>query len=242
MDIVFIIAVFAAFVVKGITGFGNTLVFASITSFSEYTINITPVDLIVGLPSNAVIAIKERKSISLKVVLPLALLVILGTIPGVYILKNADANLLKVIFGFVVVLVGVETLLRERRKRTSRPSKLLLGIIGIVSGILCGMFGIGAFLVAYISRTTENTSQFRGNICTVFLAENIFRLIIYSVKGIINVPILITSIKMLPFMLAGLFFGILLSKKMNEKSIKKIIVLLLIITGFVLIINNLRIY
>ena len=239
MDIIFIIAVFLAFIVKGITGFGNTLVFGSIMSFSTNTINITPVDLLVGLPSNAVIAVKERKSISAKVVVPLAVMVILGTIPGVYILKNADVNMLKAIFGFVVILVGIETLLRERKQETSHPSRLLLGIIGIASGILCGMFGIGAFLVAYISRTTENQAQFRGNICTVFLVENIFRIIIYSIQGIISMPIIYTSLKTLPFMLAGLAAGILVSKKLNDKIIKKIVIIMLMVTGLVLVINNL---
>lgn len=239
MNLTVVIAILLAYIVKGVCGFANTLVFGSIMSFSDKTINITPIDLLVGMPANAVLTIKERKSLKLNVIVPLSLLVIAGIIPGVIFLKNGDVNVLKAVFGFAVVLIGVETLLRERQQKKMQRSKWVLAIIGIISGVLCGLFGVGAFLVAYISRTTENQSQFRGNICAVFLIENTFRLILYSINGIINKDIFLLSIKLIPVMLAGLFIGILISKFINEKAIKKIVVVMLMLTGVSLIITNL---
>ena len=169
----------------------------------------------------------------------LSILAIIGIIPGVIFLKNGDVNVLKIIFGFAVILIGIETLLRERQKKKLKQSKLVLAIIGIISGVLCGLFGVGAFLVAYIGRTTENQAQFRGNICAVFLVENIFRIVLYSISGIITKSVLLMSIKLSPFMLVGLFIGIVLSKVIKEAVVKKVVIAMLMLTGVSLIISNL---
>lgn len=235
-----IVAVLLAYIVKGMSGFANTLVFSSIMSYTSNNIHITPVELIVGYPTNLFIAWKERKDISAKVCIPLSVLVILGSIPGALFLKNGDTQLIKSLFGFAIVFIGIEMLLRERQEAKRKSSKLLLVIIGIVSGILCGLFGIGAFLVAYISRTTENQNQFRGNICVVFFVENTFRIILYSMTGILNMSIVSDALLLTPFMIIGLSFGILLSKKTSDQLVKKIVIVLLIISGISLIINNFK--
>ena len=70
--IFWIIAALCAFYVKGLCGFANTLVFTSILSFGNANINISPIELILGYPTNLIISFKERKSIDLKICLPLA--------------------------------------------------------------------------------------------------------------------------------------------------------------------------
>jgi len=82
MDWLFILAVVVAFLIKGLCGFANTLVFNTILSFGNSNASITPLELLVGYPSNMVLAWKERKSVSAKIVIPLTLFVIAGSIPG----------------------------------------------------------------------------------------------------------------------------------------------------------------
>lgn len=240
MNLILVAAIILAYIIKGMCGFANTLVFSTIMSYSTNTINITPVELIVGYPSNLYIAWKERKGISTKVWLPLSALVILGSIPGAIFLKNGDVSLLKTLFGFTVVFLSLEMLLRERQKTPKKSSGAVLGVIGIVSGVLCGLFGVGAFLVAYISRTTTNKNEFRGNICMVFLIENTFRILLYSFTKILNIEILRQSVLLLPFMAIGLGIGIFLNKKMNEILVKKAVILLLLLSGISLIVNNIK--
>jgi len=75
MEIAAIIAVICAYIVKGMCGYANTLVFSTIMSFTTNNINISPLELIVGYPSNILIAWKERKAVSAKVCVPLSILV-----------------------------------------------------------------------------------------------------------------------------------------------------------------------
>ena len=94
--IFWIIATLCAFFVKGLCGFANTLVFTAILSFGNNNVNISPVELMLGYPSNIILAWRERKAIKWSICLPLALLVIVGSIPGVLFLKNADTGVIKI--------------------------------------------------------------------------------------------------------------------------------------------------
>ncbi|MFA9377515.1 MAG: sulfite exporter TauE/SafE family protein [Lachnotalea sp.] len=238
MDFFMIIAVICAYIVKGMCGFANTLVFSSMLAFRTSNINIAPVELVIGYPANIIIAWKEKKSLSTKIWLPLSCLVIAGSIPGIFLLKGGNITLLKIIFGFVIVFIGVEMFFREYQKKQMKSSPLVLGVIGIASGILCGLFGIGALLAAYIGRTTDNTNSFRGNLCIVFLVENTFRIVLYSLTGIINSNTIKTAVLLMPFMLLGLVIGNQLTKVFNEKMVKKFVIVLLILSGVSLIVKN----
>lgn len=101
----------------------------------------------------------------------------LGSIPEAFALKNVNAQFIKVIFGFVVILVGVEMLSRELSAKSANPSKgsqLMLGIIGLLSGILCGFFGVGVLLAAYVGRMTGSSKEFKANIKTVSYYDSIY--------------------------------------------------------------------
>ena len=233
-----IIAAVCAFFVKGLCGFANTLVFTSILSFGNNNINISPVELLLGYPTNLILAVKERKSIKWSICLPLAALVILGSIPGALFLKTADTGIIKIFFGAIIIFIGLEMLLREFKPGKMKESKLLLGVIGLLSGVLCGLYGVGALLGAYLSRVTEDSRAFKANICFVFFVENTFRVFLYSLWGIINSEVLKNALILFPFVLAGLFLGMLCGKKINERYIKIIVIVLLILSGVTLLFTN----
>lgn len=233
-----ILATICAFFIKGLCGFANTLVFTTILSFGNSNVNISPVELLLGFPANIVLAWKERKSIKWNICIPLTLLVIIGSIPGILFLKNANTNIIKIFFGIVIVFIGLEMFLREFQSRKMKQSKILILIIGILSGILCGLYGIGALIGAYMNRVTDDIHSFKANICVVFLSENIFRIILYSVWDIITFDILKQAIILFPFVLLGLSLGIFSGRFLNEKRIRKLVILMLIVSGIALIVSN----
>lgn len=232
------LATVSAFFVKGLCGFANTLVFSTIMSFGLSNLNISPVELLLGYPTNAVIAWQERKSIDWKLCLPLAALVILGSIPGMLLLKNADTGAIKLLFGVVIVGIGVEMLLRERSSKQRRESKFVLSVIGLLSGVLCGLYGIGALLGAYIGRVAKDAGAFRANMCVVFFAENTLRIALYSVLGILNAGMFLQALSLSPLMLLGLYLGVKSSAMLDEKVVKKLVVIMLIVSGLALIIGQ----
>lgn len=236
----FIVATLVAFFIKGLCGFANTLIFNGILSYTANNINISPLEVVLGYPSNIILVWKERKSLNWKIWLPLTVLVVAGSIPGIFLLKHTDAGLLKVIFGIAVIVIGVEMLFRGlKSNRKSDGCKIVLVLIGIISGLLCGLYGVGALLAAYVSRVAENSHEFKANICVVFVVENTIRIILYAATGILTLAVLKQVVILIPFMLAAVFLGMKSSLVLNEKVIKKIVIVLLILSGIVLIINNL---
>ena len=238
-----IIATACAFFVKGLCGFANTLVFTSIMSFTVDNVSISPVEIILTYPSNFLLVFKERKHIKPKVVLPLCALVIAGCIPGILLLKNVDTGAIKILFGIAIILIGFEMLIREfRSKSADAPKKqstvILLGI-GLLSGILSGLYGIGALLSAYISRVTNDIHEFKANICTVFFVEGTFRIIMYTlIGGVLNLESAQKAFMFYPIMLGAMLLGMFSGKFLNEKTVKKLVIILLIISGAALIINS----
>ena len=234
-----ILAAMAAYFIKGLCGFANTLVFTSILSFGVSNANISPIDLLLGYPTNLILTWKNRKSLDAKVYLPLAALVLAGSIPGAFLLKNVDAKAIKLVFGVVVVLLGAEMLSREYSKKRMRSSKIVLAIIGVTAGVLCGLFGVGALLAAYVSRVTEDGGSFKANISAVFIADNTFRIVLYSALGLLTFDTVKFVLTLIPFALAGLFAGMKRSSRMDEKLVRKITSVLLVLSGVSLILKNL---
>ena len=87
-----IIATLVAFYVKGLCGFANTLVFTSILGFGESNVAISPVELLLGYPTNMILTWRNRKKLNKYVFIPLAILVLIGSIPGAFLLKNVNAG------------------------------------------------------------------------------------------------------------------------------------------------------
>lgn len=233
-----IMATVVAFYIKGLCGFANTLVFTSILGFGANNVNISPVELVLGYPTNIILAWKNRKQLKAKVVIPLSVLLLAGSLPGTFLLKNVNTQYIKIVFGIVVIFIGLEMYFREKRNLTCKQSKIILAIIGVLSGILCGLFGVGALLAAYVGRVTDTSNEFKANICAVFIVENTFRMILYSAIGIITFYTLRQSVLLMPFMLAGLYAGIKSGQIIDEKIVKKMVIILLIFSGFMLILKN----
>ena len=188
---------------------------------------------------NLILTWKNRKRLVPKVYLPLAALVLAGSIPGAFLLKNVDARAIKLVFGVVVAALGAEMFSRESSRKRARSSKIVLAIIGVTAGVLCGLFGVGALLAAYVSRVTEDGSSFKANISAVFIVDNTFRIVLYSVLGLLTLDTVKSALLLMPFGFCGLFLGMKCSSRMNESLAKKITSVLLVLSGISLILKNL---
>lgn len=185
-----------------------------------------------------ILAWKERRAVQWKLCLSLAALVIAGSIPGILFLKNMDSGMIKIAFGIVIILLGLEMLLREFHPVHIKESRAALLLIGVLSGILCGLYGVGALLGAYLGRVTDDSSSFKATICIVFLFENTLRVVLYAVWGILNLDLMKQAVNLVPFMLIGLCLGMKSSKILDEKVVKKIVIGMLMVSGMALVWNN----
>jgi uncharacterized membrane protein YfcA len=237
-QIFLIFSTLTAYFVKGITGFGNTLVMGTLFSFVLSNRVITPVDLLFSIPTNAYLAFQARKSIEWNIVLPLSLTLLLGILPGVLLLKAGNDRVLKAVLGLVVAGIALEMWTRKPAAATRRQNPVFLVVIGLVSGVLAGLYGISAPLIAYISRTTCNRQQFRANLCCVFLADNVFRLILYWVNGLLSAEVWVTTLLLSPAVALGMYLGVRVDSRLSEGAVRKSIIAVLLLSGAVLFVKS----
>ena len=233
-------AVLTAYFVKGLCGFANTLVVTTILSFTQASASISPVELLLSYPSNLLMAWREHRSIRWRMCLPLMGLVLLGCIPGAFLLKNAGSDIVRLGFGVVIVLIGLDMLLRGQAPRTAKASPWKTVLIGLVSGVLCGLYGVGALLGAYLSRVAEDSHAFKANLNMVFAVENTFRIALYLITGVFTPEAFRHAVMLLPVMLLGLLAGMACSARMKEQTARRMVTLALTVSGLALIATSLR--
>ncbi len=232
-----IAALFAGFI-KGLCGVGDAPIFSSILSFAHDNIDISPVSVLLSLPSNLFISWQNRKALKTKIWVPMALLLVAGSIPGTVLLKNTDTSTLKLYFGIFIVIVGIGMLYNEISSRKIKTSKVLLLLVGILAGLSSGLFGIGVLLVIYITLTTDDLESFRGNICAIFASENAVRLVMYIILGLMTPSVLKRGLITLPFSMAGVFLGARSVSFLDERKARIIIMCMLIFSGVMIVATN----
>ena len=230
------LAVLVGYFIKGVAGIGNTLVVTSAMSYTRTNAEITPVELLLCVPTNLAVTWVYRRHINWKLAVAPLCMVLVGDLLGVLLLKNVDVTAMKMIFGVVLMLLSVEQLWREwqgRPTRAAHPALMLM--LGISAGVLCGMFGVGALLAAYLSRVTTDDMTYKGTMSVIFTVENLFRVVAYSVAGLLTRESLVNAAMLLPFMALGLFLGIRLSSRMNARAMRIVIGVMLLISGVPLV-------
>lgn len=238
--ILWMLAVLVGYFIKGVAGFGNTLVVTGAMAFSRTNAEITPVELLLCVPTNLVLAIAHRRAIDWKLTLPPLLMVLAGDALGVFLLAKVDVTAMKLVFGVVLILLGIEALWRERKQSGDKAAHpALLAVLGVAAGILCGLFSVGALLAAYFARVTKDDETFKGCMCMIFAAENLFRVPAYALTGLLTSQTLLNTAALLPFMAVGLFLGMKFSGKMNVRAMKMVVNVLLVFSGAALLMTNL---
>lgn len=233
------LAAVAAYFVKGMCGFANTLVFTSILSFGMNNVDITPTELLVAQPANYLMAWRERKHINWRIALPCAAMVVLGGIPGTFLLKSAGTQLVKLVLGGLIIFTGLHMLYREKHPARKPLSPLASAALNLFCGVSCGLYGIGALMAANIARSCSGSREARGTMSIVFITEALFRTILYIATGILTPPVLYRAVQILPFALGGMWLGMRCVSRINERAARMVVIGALVLSGAALIASNL---
>lgn len=224
------ISVCAAFVVKGIVGFGDPLVSTPMLSVFLPNSMITPGLAPVSPILNASMVWRNRAHFSGRIVLPISSFVILGTIPGIWFLKFGSPAFLKVILGLLIVGLGVEMLTRKPASNL-RPNAVIRSIICFCSGFTAGLFGINLLFLAYMERISASREAFRANVCFVFFLENIFRVALYWYQGMYTADSIFLTVIAFPAAILGMKIGAALDKKIDDHLAHRFIIYVFILGG-----------
>jgi uncharacterized membrane protein YfcA len=222
--------------IKGLSGFASALFAIPFLALFLDIKFAVPVFLLFDFISGIILTIQNRKFIDKKEALLLLSGLVIGTGMGTFFLVSFGNEVLKKVFGILVILVALKILIEKSEETKRQISRIWAPVSGFVGGCVGGMFGLnGPTMVLYLAHQIRDKKIFRATLYGVFFVDACYRLVLYSFSKLINIEIIKFALYITPFLLIGLFMGSKLHAKINENIFKKIIALILIITGIFLV-------
>jgi uncharacterized membrane protein YfcA len=161
----------------------------------------------------------------------------LGIPVGAWILKQSDPRIILVILGWFLMAVSL-VFLRLPAGGRFQPPGWLGPPVGLVSGVLTGLFGTGGPpLIIWYHLAAASKSVFRGNLMTIFLLMGVVRVPSYVAAGLVTAPRLWSTLAVLPAVLFGAWLGHRLHIKISEKAFRLLVSALLFVLGLVQVVR-----
>jgi len=239
-----------AFVVKRLTGFGNTLITNTFFLFFTELRFAAAAELLTNVPMNLAMAWKARRRVDAKFVLVLFAFVFAGILGGALILEGIPGPPLKVLLGLFVAADSLIVLVRGRapsaeteapegrtRKAPVRGPGDVVRLI--VAGLSLGLFGVGALLAAFLAKRFRDRETLRGTLCAIFLLDNLGRFAAYAALGLYGRETFRTALGLYPFVAAGYLIGRYLDGRIPDRLLFMGTRILLIGSGAALAAANL---
>lgn len=231
---------FIASVVQSATGFAFALIVVPVylillgsTDVIQLTVILSVVMSIVHLP-------KLRSTIPISLLKWLALGSAFGFPIGLYIYSHLDLVMLKIMVAVFILVISLQNgwAMWKKRKGTGHHNSVLLTIVGTISGVLGACLAMpGPTVMLYLSRTTLSKDQIRATMISFFVFSYVAILILQSVVIGTTKETWMNAAYLVPAALLGVFAGHQVSKKINERLFKGLILIILMLTGIMMLIN-----
>lgn len=147
-----------------------------------------------------------------------------------------EEQILYMLLGIIVIGLAVKGLFTMDReeKGESEFRIILLPLAGIVHGIFVSG---GPLLISYLTTRIRDKISFRATISTVWIFLNTLILLDDVRSGYWTPELMKVQLISIPFLLAGMFIGGVLVKRMSQRKFMKLTYILLIISGISLLVK-----
>ncbi len=183
---------------------------------------------------------KLRSNIPMDIFKFLAIGALIGFPVGLYIYSRIDLTVLKAMVAIFVIMISAQNAwaMWQRKKPKKTKAGKTLYLTGFVSGILGACLAMpGPLVMLYLSRTTLSKDEIRATMISFFVFAYIAILVLQMVVIGIAKETWVNSATMIPAALLGVLAGHQLSKKIDERLFREIILSILILTGVMMLIN-----
>ena len=236
MLLLLIIGIFFGFFVQTISGFAGALVALPFLLFVMPLAEAVCYISIFYSIASPIYFYKEWRNMDKELLKKLALTSFIGVLIGSIVLLFGEPNILKKALGIFILLFVINNLINKNSKRFGAKVQFILGLFG---GFFSGVFSTGGPLYAVIIKSETATVQaFRSTMFGILGIVSIMRISVLAFEGVLTRSELINSLYVLPFFILALVLGKMVYLKLNEEFLKKFILGLLFISGFMLIIKN----
>ena len=182
-------------------------------------------------------AVKYRKNIPFKTILPL-LVAAMITIPiAVYFSASVSQDVFKILLGTVLIILSVYFLFFSTHISV-RPTVINGTVAGAVGGVLNGLFSTGGPpIVLYLTHAVKDNNIYFAGIQFYFCVTNIYATAMRAVNGLVTLQLIEYACIGFVGCLIGDKLGEKVFDKLDSKKLKFIIYICMIISGILMIFN-----
>ncbi len=243
MDIIlFCIVMFLSHFVHGITGFAGALLAMPPSLYLVGYEIAKPSATLVGWIGGVFIALKERKSIAWREVVPVLVWVFLGIIVTFFIRDTGvgQSNIPYYCFGIFLICYGIYCLKKmftKEENKAKKPMKKWVSILTLFSaGIIHGLFVCGGpLLTAYLVYKLDDKNAFRATVSVIWVALNILIMVDDAITGYWTRDLIFMQLYLVPICFGAMALGAAVYKYVNQRKFLCIVYSLFIISGISLL-------
>ena len=235
-----VFAIFGAYVIRGMSGFGAGLVAAPMLAFVLPLHVVIPTTGLLVFILFIVLTVRDRREVVWSEVRRLVPPTVAGVVSGIFLFRMLDNYVLMMMLGtflivYAIYIMGVSTIGLPPFRVSTRWA-IPLGFGGSFFDTLFGGGG-GALVVIYMHARSFARMQFRATLAMLWFFEMVARVSAYAIDGFYTKRVLILVATLLPVMWLGTWVGEHLGNRVSTDTFSRILAVLLLLSGISLLIK-----
>jgi uncharacterized membrane protein YfcA len=214
---------------RGLSGFGSSLLLAPVLSILWPPIEATAITLLIGISASFVQVPRYIARIEITCVLPMIFAGLMFLFPGAWLLKLLASGTMKHVMGYAVLAITLSMAWPRISFRESRTQSVIAGALG---GLIMGATSMGGPpLVLYLLGRNGDPQQLKANVVVTVGVIELGAFVGVVLLGQVNLATLARFAVLLP----GFWLGIHLSRIAAEmeagRNYRYLLLGLLLMTG-----------
>ncbi len=220
-------------------GFGSGLIALGLLALVFPSVqDVVVMILVVSLPAELWVVWTSRRRIAWREVALIGAGMVAGVPLGAWILRRGEAGFLIVLLGAFLVATGLAFLALPEGRRVVWP-RWTAPPVGLLGGLLSGMFGTGGPpVIIWYRLAGADKSAFRANLMAIWMLVTLTRLPAYAATGLLTLPRVGSGLAILPAVLAGAWIGHRVHLEISERAFQRAVAVALAVIGALLLIRR----
>lgn len=232
--------VYAAFFVRGMSGFGTSLVAMPLLVFVLPIRTAVPLMGLLVFVLFVFLTIRDRRDVLWREIRLLLIPTLAGVAAGLVLFSRLDSTLLLRCLGVVTVAYAVYALAVHYfglpPARCSERWALPAGFAGSFVDTMFGGGG-GTIVVVYMHLRGVGKVQFRATVAMLWFFEMIARIGGYAASGYYTQPVLVLAALLLPVMWLGTWSGERVHHRVSPETFSKLLAVMILASGIALLLK-----
>jgi uncharacterized membrane protein YfcA len=228
--LILVIVIFLALFTQSLAGFGLALVSMPLLVGPLGIHVAAPLVALVALISELFLLIYYRQSLDFQVLGRLAVASIFGIPLGILALKRMDEGLILAVLGWITMGYAIYSLTGSRLPEL-RHRYWAFGF-GLLAGILGGAYNTsGPPVILYADSKRWSREQFKANLQGLFVLEGSVVVLGHGLAGNLTTDVWQDLLISLVPMLLGVWAGLKMDKRLDARTFRKLVLILLVAIG-----------